>query len=132
MASVYISLPNYSASSLRAAFFLGWSFCSAAALSSALLSLALLKSLSDSTANCSKDSIYRILSIVVSWDNVINILQVSELVSTIPNTGIPRRLASLTAMCSFITSTTKRATGRRAISAIEPRFFSNLARWRLT
>ena len=51
--------------------------------------------------------------------------------STIPKTGIPRRLASLTAMCSFITSITKSAEGRRVRSAIEPRFFSSLARWRL-
>ena len=52
----------------------------------------------------------------------------SELVSTIPNTGIPRRLASRTAICSFSTSTTKSALGRRVRSAIEPRFFSSLAR----
>ena len=51
----------------------------------------------------------------------------SELVSTIAKTGIPRRLASFTAMFSFITSTTKRALGRRVRSAIEPRFFSSFA-----
>ena len=76
MASVYISLPNYSASSLRAAFFLGLVLLLSSSLVVSLLSLALLESLSDSTANCSKDSIYRILSIVVSWDNVINILRI--------------------------------------------------------
>ena len=52
-----------------------------------------------------------------------------EFVSTIPNTGMPRRLASLTAMFSFITSTTKSAEGRRLRSAMLPRFFSSLARW---
>ena len=51
-----------------------------------------------------------------------------ELVSTIANTGIFNRLASLTAMYSFEMSTTKRAAGRRVRSAILPRFFSSLAR----
>ena len=41
---------------------------------------------------------------------------------------VPRRCASLTAIASFITSTMKRAEGRRVRSAIEPRFFSSLAR----
>ena len=36
----------------------------------------------------------------------------SELVSTIPNTGIPKRLASRTAIFSFITSITNKADGR--------------------
>ena len=52
----------------------------------------------------------------------------SLLVSTMPNTGIPRRLASATAMCSLSTSTTNSALGRRFKFLIEPRFFSNLAR----
>ena len=45
-------------------------------------------------------------------------------------TGMPRRFASRTAMFSFIASITKSAEGRRLRSAIEPRFFSNFARWR--
>ena len=51
----------------------------------------------------------------------------SQQVSTIANTGMLRRFASLTALASFCTSTTNRAAGR---SAIEPRFFSSFARWR--
>ena len=54
----------------------------------------------------------------------------SEFVSTMPNTGMPSVRASFTAMCSFITSTTKRAAGKRLKSAILPKFFSNLALWR--
>lgn len=42
-----------------------------------------------------------------------------EFVSTIPKTGIPKRLASFTAICSFITSTTNRAAGKRVKSAIQ-------------
>ena len=52
----------------------------------------------------------------------------SELVSTIPNTGIPKRLASRTAIFSFITSITNKADGRRVRSAIEPKVLSSLAR----
>ena len=74
-----------------------------------LLSLTLLNTLSDSSAASVKDYL-------------------NTMVSTIPNTGIPRRLASRTAICSFSTSTTKSALGRRVRSAIEPRFFSNFAR----
>ena len=54
----------------------------------------------------------------------------SQQVSTIANTGMLRRFASLTALASFCTSTTNRAAGRRVRSAIEPRFFSSFARWR--
>ena len=43
-----------------------------------------------------------------------------------------RRLASLTALASFWTSTTKRAEGRRLMSRMDPRFFSSFARWRST
>jgi hypothetical protein len=51
----------------------------------------------------------------------------SELVSTMANTGIFNRLASLTAIFSFEISTTNSAAGRRVRSAMLPRFFSSLA-----
>ena len=44
------------------------------------------------------------------------------------NTGMLRRLASFAALASFCTSTTNKAAGRRVRSAIDPRFFSSLAR----
>ena len=56
----------------------------------------------------------------------------SELVSTMAKIGIFNFCASLMAMCSRLISTTKRAPGKRVISVIEPKFFSNLARKRLT
>ncbi len=59
-------------------------------------------------------------------------LRGSLLVSTIANTGMPNFLASAKAMCSFITSTMKIAAGMRVKSEMEPKFFSSLARWRLT
>ena len=59
------------------------------------------------------------------------ILNIAVVTNTIPNTGIPRRFASRTAMFSLYTSTMNSAAGRRVRSAIEPRFFSSLARWRL-
>ena len=46
----------------------------------------------------------------------------------VSNTGIPKRLASRTAIFSFITSITNKADGRRVRSAIEPNVLSNLAR----
>ncbi len=43
-----------------------------------------------------------------------------------------KRNASLTAFTSFWISTTKSAAGKRLRSAMDPRFFSSLARWRVT
>ena len=52
----------------------------------------------------------------------------SELVSTIAKIGMFNFCASLMAMCSRLMSTTNNAPGRRVISVIEPKFFSNFAR----
>ena len=56
----------------------------------------------------------------------------SELVSTMAKIGMFSFWASFTAMCSRMVSTINKAPGRRVISAIDPRFFSNLARSRST
>ena len=56
----------------------------------------------------------------------------SQLVSTIAKIGIFNFNASATAICSRVVSTTNKAPGRRVISEIEPKFFSNLARERST
>ena len=54
----------------------------------------------------------------------------SPFVSTIAKVGMPKRLASATAMCSFTTSIIKIAAGSRVRSAIEPRLCSSFARSR--
>ena len=51
----------------------------------------------------------------------------SELVSTNAKTGMFNFCASDTAMCSFFTSMTNKAPGKRVMSEIEPKFFSNFA-----
>ena len=56
----------------------------------------------------------------------------SELVSTIAKTGIPNLLASLTAICSFETSTIKSADGSLVRSIMLPSVFSSFALWRVT
>ena len=56
----------------------------------------------------------------------------SQLVSTTAITGMPRRLASVTAMCSFLVSITKIASGAFSSVRMPPRLRSSLATSRLT
>ena len=86
--------------------------CLLALLGSSLLvsflCLALLKTLCNSCAACRENSLYRVLCIIIGRYYKVNRLWI--------------------AICSFITSTTKSADGRRVRSDIEPRFFSSFAR----
>ncbi len=54
----------------------------------------------------------------------------SQLVSTTPITGMPRRVASWMAMCSFFGSMTNTQRGSFVISFTPPRFFSSFSRSR--
>ncbi len=54
----------------------------------------------------------------------------SQLVSRIAITGMPSLRASLTAMCSFLVSTTQTALGTRAMSLIPPSERSSFSRSR--
>ena len=57
----------------------------------------------------------------------------SQLVSTTATTGRPSLLASVTAMCSFLVSMTKMASGSRSRPRMPPRFrcsFSSSRVWR--
>ena len=55
----------------------------------------------------------------------------SQLVSTTATTGMPRRLASVTAMCSFFVSITKMAFGSFSRFRMPPRFRCSFVRSRV-
>ncbi|MNT61631.1 hypothetical protein D3C72_1992890 [compost metagenome] len=59
-----------------------------------------------------------------------SMLEGSELVSTIAKVGMFNFNASVTAMCSFLTSIKNKAAGKRFKSAIPPKSDSNLIRSR--